>query len=72
MYWLAEGPGLPLQAAKELQQSHGTTVRPGAASPGRYFRGSAIHVYHIDTQEGLNAFADKLKQTLIQTHRTVP
>jgi hypothetical protein len=70
MYWVAEGPGMPMQAAMELQADYASTVRVGGVAggtdPRKYFSGFSIPVYHIDTHEGLLAFANKLKEIMIQ------
>lgn len=64
-YWVAKGPGIPPDRAEELHKDYGTQCRVqghcGCPSPLEYHHGFAVDLYHIDTQEGLNAFAELLK-----------
>ena len=64
-YWVADGPGIPPIAAEEFHNIWGKACRVeghcGCPSPAEYRKGFAIGLYHIDTQEGLNAFAKLLK-----------
>ena len=64
-YWSAEGPGIPPDIAERLHAKHGKDVRVEGhcccPSPLEWRKGFAIGSYHIDTQEGLNAFADCLR-----------
>ena len=64
-YWVAEGPGIPPDAAEEFHKTWGTVVRVaghcGCPSPLEWCKGFAVGLYHIDTQEGLTAFAALLK-----------
>ncbi len=64
-YWSAEGPGIPPAIAMNLHAVHGTTVRVeghcGCPSPIEWRKGFAIGSYHIDNQDGLNAFAEMLR-----------
>jgi len=68
-YWVAEGPGIPPDKAQDFHNQWGTQVRVeghcGCPSPLEYNQGFAIGYYHIDTQEGLNAFAKLLKSIYI-------
>lgn len=63
-YWVAEGPGIPCDLAEEFHKEWGTQVRVdghcGCPSPLYWFEGFSVGLYHIDTQEGLNAFAKLL------------
>ena len=63
-YWVAEGPGLPVEAAEILHEQHGKEVRVdghcGCPSPREWFKGFGVGLYHIDTQEGLTALAQAL------------
>lgn len=63
-YWVAKGPGVPPDRAEEFHKKWGREVRVdghcGCPSPLEWHRGFAVGTYHIDTQEGLNAFADLL------------
>lgn len=59
-YYVAKGPGIPPDIAEEFHKTWGTQVRVeghcGCPSPLEWAHGFAIGSYHIDTQEGLNAF----------------
>lgn len=63
-YYNAEGPGIPPDIAEEFHKTWGTQVRVeghcGCPSPLEYCEGFAVSHYHIDTQEGLNAFVKLL------------
>lgn len=64
-YWVAKGPGIPADLAEEFHKTWGIQVRVNGhcacPSPLEQNHGFAIGLYHIDTQEGLNAFAELLK-----------
>jgi hypothetical protein len=64
-YWVAEGPGIPVEAAEKLHATHGKEVRVaghcGCPSPREWFGGFGVGSYHVDTQEGLNALAATLR-----------
>lgn len=64
-YWMAEGPGIPPHIAEKLHATHGKVVRVaghcGCPSPIEWYEGFAVGGYHIDTQDGLNAFAEMLR-----------
>jgi hypothetical protein len=68
-YWIAEGPGIPPDYAMKLHEAHGTEVRVdghcGCPSPLEWFKGFAVGHYHVDTQEGLKALADTIKQIVL-------
>lgn len=59
-YWRASGAGIPPDIAEEFHKTWGRQVRVGGdctcPSPLEYCEGFAVDSYHIDTQEGLNAF----------------
>jgi hypothetical protein len=63
-YWVAKGPGLPIEISERLYESHGQVVRVdghcGCPSPS-YMGGFAVSLYHVDTPEGLKALADAIK-----------
>ncbi len=63
-YYVAEGDGIPPDVAEEFHKEWGTQCRVeghcGCPSPLEYNRGFAVGCYHIDTQEGLNAFVTLL------------
>lgn len=65
-YWVAEGPGLPSPYCDELHEQVGGTCRVEgdckAPSPAERFNGLAVNMYHVDTQEALNALADMLRK----------
>lgn len=60
-YWIAKGPGLPLEYAMPLHEKFGTSVRVDghceAPSPVGWFKGLPVPHYHVDTPEGLRALA---------------
>jgi len=60
-YWVATGPGIPPVEAEALHAMHGKVVRVaghcGCPSPLKWYKGFAVPMYHVDTQEGLNALA---------------
>lgn len=64
-YWVAKGPGIPPEDAEALHATHGQDVRVaghcGCPSPLEWYEGFAVPLYHIDTQEGLNALANTIK-----------
>jgi hypothetical protein len=64
-YWVAEGPGIDVDAAEALHATHGREVRVnghcGCPSPSEWFKGLACGHYHVDAPEGLKALADTLK-----------
>jgi hypothetical protein len=64
-YWIATGPGVPPDRAEEFHREWGTQVRVdghcGCPSPLEWCHGFAVGCYHIDTAEGLRAFADLLR-----------
>lgn len=68
-YWIATGPGVPPDRAEEFHKTWGSQVRvdghAGGVSPLKWYNGFAVGSYHIDTQEGLNAFAQLLKSIYI-------
>lgn len=70
-YWVAhwEPPHRPItmEQAKELHASHGQDVRSGghcgAPAPEEQFGADGIpYLYHVDTQEGLNAFVKVIRK----------
>lgn len=65
-YWVAEGPGIDVDAAEALHATHGREVRVdghcGCPSPSEWFKGLGCGHYHVDTPDGLKALADTLKQ----------
>lgn len=63
-YYVAKGDGIPAEIAEVFHQTWGSQVRVnghcGCPSPLEQNEGFAIDSYHIDTQEGLNAFVKLL------------
>ena len=64
-YWVAKGPGLPVEVAERLHATHGRQVRVnghcGCPSPREWFKGFGVGSYHVDTPEGLRALADAIR-----------
>ncbi len=64
-YWIARGPGIPLEDAMALHAEHGTSVRVeghcGCPSPLGYLHGFAVGSYHVDNAEGLTALAKTIQ-----------
>jgi len=69
-YWVAEGPGIPLEAAEALHATHGQQVRVmghcGCPSPREYLHGFACGTYHVDSPEGLKVLADTIRSVYIE------
>lgn len=67
-YWIADGPGIPLDAASSLQEKFGKEVRVDGSctcpSPLDAFKGLGVGRYHVDTQSGLRALADTIKRVV--------
>lgn len=67
-YWIAEGPGLPPDVADKLHEKFGQDVRVaghcGCPSPREWYKGFAVPLYHVDTQEGLSALSAALKSVM--------
>ncbi len=59
-YWVAKGPGIPPTFANEFDQQWGREARAegdaGCSGSLALNGGFATSLYHIDTQEALNAF----------------
>lgn len=70
-YWVAEGPGIPPDIAEKLHAAHGQDVRVagncGCPSPLEWHKGFAVGMYHVDTQEGLNALADTIREVVARS-----
>ncbi len=69
-YYVAEGPGLPVEVAEQLHEKHGNAVRVaghcGCPSPREWYKGFGVGLYHVDTQEGLNALAVALRSVYVE------
>ena len=67
-YWVARGPGIPIEAATELYNGFGTVVRmegdAGILNPSERYNGLGSGHYHIDTGDGLKALADTIKKVV--------
>ena len=63
-YWVAKGPGLPVEVAERLHAEHGREVRVGGhcgcPSPREWFKGFGVGLYHVDSAAGLKALAEAL------------
>ena len=66
-YWVAKGPGLPLEYAVPLYQECGRDVRVdghcGGVAP-TWKGGLSVGLYHVDTQKGLGALAKTITQAV--------
>lgn len=67
-YWVAKGPGLPLEYAMPLHMACGKVVRVDghclAPSPIEWGKGHPITLYHVDEADGLKALADAIKRSV--------
>lgn len=67
-YWICKGPGIDVETAEKLHAKFGTEVRVaghcGCPSPREWYGGLACGSYHVDTQEGLKALADTIKEVV--------
>lgn len=67
-YWMAKGPGIPLEDAMILHKNYGDVVRVaghcGCPSPLEWYKGFGCGSYHIDTIRGLKALADTIKKIM--------
>ncbi len=67
-YWFAQGPGIPPSYTKGLHTAHGQDCRVaghcGAPDPVEWFKGFGCGLYHVDTQEALNALADTIRKVM--------
>lgn len=74
-YYIAKGDGIPPDIAEEFHKEWGTQVRVeghcGCPTPLWNNEGFAIGSYHIDTQEGLNAFV-KLLASIHKPRKSPP
>jgi hypothetical protein len=65
-YWMAEGPGIPVEDAIELHEKFGREVRVeghcGCPHPLEYRGGFGVGSYHVDSYEGLKALADTINK----------
>ncbi len=75
-YWVAEGPGIELEAAEQLYEAHGRSVRVaghcGCSSPREWFHGLACGSYHVDDQEDLNALAESIRELVNKASTVTP
>ena len=67
-YWVATGPGLPLEYAEQLDRTFGQEVRASGdcacRGPRFWYKGFACPMYHVDTPAGLNALASALRECM--------
>lgn len=72
-YWVAKGPGIPVEKAEEFDKQWGKVVRAdgdcGCRGPLFWNEGFGTDSYHIHSQEGLNAFVKLLKEIHIPRKR---
>ena len=70
-YWIANGPGIPVEEAEALHAVHGRVVRVGGhcgcPNPREYYGGFGVGVYHVDTQDGLNALAATIRAVVARS-----
>lgn len=75
VYWIAKGPGIPVEDAEKLHEEFGQVVRVdehcGCPSPAEYFKGFGCGVYHIDTTEGLKALAKTIVVVAVRCPRPI-
>lgn len=68
-YWVAKGPGIEVAAAEELHAEFGQEVRVDGhcmcPSPREQFKGLAVNLYHVDSQQGLNALAETIRSLTV-------
>lgn len=64
-YWVCKGPGIEIAAAEKLHRKYGSVVRVDGdctgPDPRERFEGLAVNLYHVDTQQGLNALAETIR-----------
>lgn len=74
-YWVAKGPGIPIDDALDLDMRHGRVARAngdcGCRGPLFWNHGLATGFYHVDSQEGLNALADKIREIVARSSRAM-
>ena len=70
-YWIAEGPGIPVDLAERLHAEYGTEVRVGGScvcpSPREHYHGFGVDLYHVDVTalgRGLAALAKMVREVL--------
>ncbi len=68
-YWVCDGPGIEVETAERLHKEFGRVVRVGGhcgcPSPREWFGGLACGIYHVDSQEGLNALAATIRGLVV-------
>jgi hypothetical protein len=74
-YWMAEGPGIEVEAAEALHATHGQQVRVaghcGCPSPREWYKGLGCGDYHVDTPDGLKALADTIKRLVARSEEVL-
>lgn len=75
-YWVCKGPGLEVDVAVPLHERHGRAVRVaghcGCPHPVEWHYGLAVGLYHVDSQEGLNALAAAIESVVNQARVKYP
>lgn len=70
-YWMCSGPGIDVETAERLHAQFGQVVRVsghcGCPSPRQWYKGLACGSYHVDSQEGLKALADTIKELVARS-----
>ena len=71
-YWAVEGPGLSLEDAMPLFFQHGEDCRAyghaGGENPLQLGKGDSVDVYHVDSQEALNALVHALQKSHLDAY----
>jgi len=74
-YWICKGPGIEVEVAEKLHAEFGQEVRVaghcGCPSPREWYKGLACGSYHVDTQRGLKALADTIKEVVNRSNPNV-
>ena len=74
-YWIAKGPGLPLEYAMRLYRDCGKEVRVAGHCAGvspLWYSGLSVGSYHVDTLEGLSALSKAIRQAVNDAKERYP
>jgi hypothetical protein len=66
-YWMAKGPAIPVDVARPFNEKRGSVVRVDGFAGGTDVA-VPVDSYHIDSQAGLDAFAELLRSTFPTSH----